>query len=262
MNINSCCVFNWNIARNTDYLALCLRTKEKSWKSVLELSERRRQKLTEIFKSTITDYKPDFFCIQESDGLSQLSEFLGTSYDAAMSYHDCAIAWDKEKYVKVNELHKERYSVVTLKNLECNKVIRIASAHLSGFDLSDPQEKNELMTAPISEKGDKELGELANILTQEKADLYILGMDANSTPDIHPERLQIVENLGFNRFSEESLLTSYNDSVQKQVQLDYVYVKEGICRTLEGFDYPIDQPLLNPSDHKPLMFTIIQDTFF
>lgn len=251
------CVVSWNIARDTDYLGVNLRHKEVEWKTVADLMAVRNQLFNSIFEQMKTELNPDFFCLQEVTRSSDIRNWLGAKYEVHSALKDCVIAWDSTKYsliegTSVHEAGEGRYLALELLEKATQKTILIASAHLWGFDLANPQDGE-------TERGDQQLAELAAHLDK-SAYLTIVGMDANTTPAIYPKRLSILEVNSYIRDqSQDAEPTAYNKSLpENAAHLDYLYARPGRkfqakVKTASYEALPIEKPSVNPSDHSPVI---------
>ncbi len=90
--------------------------------------------------------------------------------------------------------------------------------------------------------------------------LKILGMDANSTPTIHPERLEIALHCGFQRVDHKDVVSAYNPTLESRAaKIDFIFASTQKSRKLAEvneqplLDIPIEDPAKNPSDHRPIV---------
>ena len=260
-------VISWNIGRDSDYLGLNVRNKDVQWKNMRELGDLRNQLFTSTFKNLKETIQPDIFCLQEVTRSGDVKKWLGDSYDLHATSRDCVIAWDNSKYELVEgsptrEKTEGRYLILLLREKSTQKTIQVASAHLWGFKLTGPNETERDSDEPVTLKGDRELNELAEQM-DDSAFLSIIGMDANSTPHIHPERLSILESRGYTRdASSDNIPTAYNSSLESQsAHLDYLFVKASkkfqiTVQPTHFQSLPIESPAVNPSDHSPILLSL------
>lgn len=260
-------VISWNIGRDSDYLGLNVRNKDVQWKNMQELGLLRNQLFTDVFKDMRDSKKPDFFCLQEVSRSGDIQKWLGDGYGVHTASRDCVIAWDLDKYELIEgtpetEKREGRFLVLQLLERSTRKTIYVASAHLWGFKLTEPKGKEAGTNIGVTEKGDAQLKEMAAHLTNSDY-LSIIGMDANTTPDIHPDRLSILESEGFRRDpSKDGLPTAYNSSLESNsAHLDYLFAKGSKKHQLQleatFFEaLPIESPAVNPSDHSPVALSI------
>ena len=185
------------------------------------------------------------------------------SYDES----DTLIAWDKRKFTPLNNstTHNLRGGWVDLRDNTTNKVIRVASAHLKGLPLTNP-------TPAKGRGGDKQLNDLSNSMLRATSpvDLMVIGMDANTTPTIYSERLDILRNKGFQRDETDNSSTAFNADLStstqaKCVRLDYLFGRASngnsisSINTVNGGLTALEDPTNNPSDHRPIIkkFTLV-----
>lgn len=251
-------VVSWNIARDSDYLGVNLRCGNEEWSSPQELYSKRKELIASRFSDFRTKVAPDFFCLQEVDSIKEVKEraLLGEYDCAAATKRDCVILWNRDRFTPIagseyEEGNSGRYIAIDLKECSTGKVIRIASAHLWGFDLSRIGDEKE------KAKGNVQLAELISLLERDSFPiLTIVGMDANSTPELYPERVNLLINRGFNGCSDDSP-TAYNAKLpSNRAKLDYILSKSKSGRAQiiadSKVDLPLEDPQNNPSDHRPL----------
>lgn len=255
-------VVSWNIARDSDYLGLSLRAGDTNWSTPKELYTRRQQLLQGLFAEMKANFCPDFFCLQEVDSIHSIKTMaLGEEYESlSAGGRDCVLLWNSKRYEKIpgSEYQEEsegRYLTVDLKDRQENKIIRLASAHLGGFDLAHFNEED-------AKKGDDQLKALLQILNRDKKPaLVLVGMDANSTTEIHPVRIERLTKEGFARSKEEAP-TAYSTKLKSPlIKLDFIFArskKHGLEFAESAMNAPpLETPQVNPSDHKPLLQRII-----
>lgn len=261
-------VVSWNIGRDSDYLGLNVRNRDAvKWDTTRDLGKIRTRLFSDVFRQMADSFKPDFFCLQEVKRAGDVKNWLGDQYELCATFRDCVIAWDKDKYELVEgsqfyEIEEGRYLILELFDKSTQKVIRIASAHLWGFNLNNPHGKDRYSEDPETLKGDCQLKELVKQLNS-PAYLTIIGLDANTTPEIHPDRLAILEERGFIRdATEDEVPTAFNSSLPDQsAHLDYLFAKgsKKVDVEVEAFvsqELPIESPEVNPSDHSPILSTV------
>lgn len=91
-------------------------------------------------------------------------------------------------------------------------VIRVASQHASGFDLDEPVEG-------LTVQGDKEISALLRNVEsprEKPPEVTIIGVDANTTPDIHPARLELYKNQGYKWDPADRKATNFNPFINNK----------------------------------------------
>lgn len=268
VNTTQYVTLTWNIGGETDYVGLCRRAGIQPWDSLSELPKIRRQLFTNVFKDIFSRQKPDLIFLQEVGRVKPLISSLLAGYQLHFDGDDTMVAWKDDRFTEIEGSRQSqqlchRYSIVDLKDLTTKKIIRISSSHIHGFDLNDPDYQRG--SYKMTESGDEELAAITRLMLNMKKvspDIIILGMDANSTPFIHPERLEILEKEGFSRDNADDLETAFNPTLpSKKAKIDFIYAKslEGNCQVCATNDTPIveiESPETNPSDHRPLFKTV------
>lgn len=270
MSISQYQTVSWNIGCVADFIGLYRRAKQQPWENLSSVPGLRMEKLKEVFKRIADDKKPDIFFLQEVGeevhaGLKKWLENYAIHFDG----DDTLVAWNKERFTEIlgsrqSEQLCKRFSIVDLMDKTAKKVVRIASIHLHGYDLSQPE--RERCGRRVTESGDEELREIVKLLldcSERIPELIMLGMDANSTPDIHPERLEILESERFVRDFDDNQPTAFNPTLDhRKAKIDFIYAKciSGKCNVLESsanLNLKIESPDTNPSDHRPLYQSIV-----
>lgn len=225
----------------------------------------------------IIDQGAEILCLQEVfgnklDGKDSILpvHFANQNYD-----NNCAVAWNMEKFKlmrsDIEEDDRGRFCVfVDLKNIQTNKIIRVASHHLWGYNLQGAQ---------TAQKDNTQFGELAgpikclnSILTAVKScaevtpDAIILGMDSNATPETSPQHFQTIIDHGFSRDLADTKPTNVNPDLNEAVKLDYLIAAPSNGNTVEitkkipitmknGTEWTLWNKK-NPSDHLPIGATV------
>lgn len=191
-------------------------------------------------------------------GRSLAKQILGNGEQWEFHYDgvDCLVAWDTSRFTLLDS--QDNKAVVLLQSKATQKVIKAASVHLKGFSLA---------TCKDADRGDRELEGIVKTLDhfndKRVPALTLIAGDFNSTPTIHPERLDILRNNGFKTDDADHSPTAYNSDFN-QAHLDYIFAKtanaQGVVVTTPknvALPYlPLENLLENPSDHSPLLKTI------
>jgi hypothetical protein len=264
-----CRVVTWNVGRDRDYFEVSRRAKFTVPDDNAAFFAMRDGLFQATFRQMIEGHNPDFFCLQESDAnTDRVKGWIGHHYKVISDGGDSAIAWNDQRYELVEDsirypgtspLH---FSIVAdFIDRQTQFKVTIASAHIKGFDLANPKEQTE-SGKDVAAQGDKELREVFKSLESATSALRILGMDANSTLKIHPDRLKIAKQKGFKRVEKDNLATAYNPTLAAQAaKIDFLFAKTS-KRTQLSFQknptlkIPIESPKLNPSDHRPVISTV------
>jgi hypothetical protein len=271
----------WNIGRFSDFLKCLIGGKYKD--DDIE-EERKNLKLPIDFKGlssadeeSIENWRKwrlkllrqalnvanlDLLMLQEvsKDDVSELCRSLEkpdkTIYGCVHDGEDTLVLYRLEKFreKKSNPSIKTRNSVwVTLEESDPGdrtpKTICLASTHLTGFSLAyDDTEERKTGNEQLLEL----CRELENSSDVRDCDAVILGMDANSTPSIHPSRLEIPIKFGFTRADGIDTIaggTAFNPDLGR-AHLDHIFWQ---VRRGEGkftLDENIPEEIPPPSDHK------------
>ena len=198
-------------------------------------------------------FMQDIFCFQETQYLD--SSLFPDKYTVHISGEHCktGIAWDKSRFTKLKiiDLLTDRGFALSLLDTFSKKIILVTSCHLSGCNPFQVEDTNGVKDA---DKGDLELRQILKIVSQQTADLKIIGMDANVTP-LHP-RLKILKQHNFaldcNNFIES---TCTNPSQILNTRIDWIAMQSNILSpVIENIplQVPLNNTLLNFSDHKPI----------
>lgn len=262
---------SWNIGGITDFIGLCRRAKLPSGDNLSQTSSLRNQRLEQAFKSIFENQKPDLIFLQEVGTISTSLKNWLPNYRFCYDGDDTLVAWNSERLTEIEGSRQSqqlcnRYSIVDLQDTTTKKTVRVASAHLHGFDLARPE--RERCGHKVTKSGDDELREITKLLLDRKIrnpDAILIGMDANSTPDIHPERITILEDHGFKRDFSDNSVTAFNPTLPgREAKIDFIYgtCLEGTIKVVAGDanpDLQIESPETNPSDHRPLCKIVVYE---
>lgn len=193
------------------------------------------------------------------------------------------VAWNTKRFSKiapdasVPQLRKATW--VTLQDNVTRKILQVASVHLSGYYLMDPQ-SDFLVNDHLA--GDEQVNNLLSRIgsSTPQPDLSIIAGDFNSEykPCYHNDkslalsqrRFTLLENNGFTRFPQE-VQTAFNKDVKPipgrengLCQLDHLFLRTKEAAThatvklciKARYCYPLEDVSKNPSDHKPLFYKI------
>ncbi len=201
---------------------------------------------------------------------------------------DTVVLWNNKKFSKIvplgTETTLEKSTVVYLLDITIKKIIGVASLHARGFNIAEPQQGlKDTDSAIFSDVG------ITDMLERFKrypimADMTIIGGDFNSeyTPKYLREgsrdytlatrRFKLLEEQGLEHV-ENNIPTSFNKDLKGfakyedgLVTLDHLFIgsKDRSIRVSgmhnDQFSYPLENLTHNPSDHRPLIFTIFCKT--
>lgn len=226
----------------------------------------------------IVEKGAEILCLQEvhDDKFKENDSILPSHFSNRNYGNNCAVAWDTTKYTLIGDFatykdDRGRDCVyVNLKNNQTNKIIRVASYHLVGYDLKKAQ---------IAHQNDEQFGEITRPIkcltgTLEALkncdwltpDAVILGMDSNATPETSPKHFETFETHGFIRDHKDTKPTNINADLCEPVKLDYLLASPLNGGTVEIESYvPITKKngnewtlwnKKNPSDHLPIGATV------
>lgn len=220
--------------------------KEGDFNSLLE--EARGIMAKEIFHHQL---KYDIICLQEADYLDRYM-FPG-HYEVFFSETEHSvngIAWNKERFELVESIGNiaDRGFAVKLQDLENEKVIMVASGHLTGC--------NPYHGGPDSAKGDEELKTIIDLFNEQEADICLIGVDSNVT-SLHP-RLNILKEANYCMDTENYLEPTCTNPYQVlNTRIDWIAVRSGeetkaMVTNIPVLSIGLNNILTNISDHKPI----------
>ncbi|MBA3238390.1 MAG: hypothetical protein H0T62_08620 [Parachlamydiaceae bacterium] len=246
----------------------------------IETANLFKDQKTEIRKTIhkIIENGADILCLQEVDNniFKENDSVLPSHFSSRIPRENCAVAWNTEKYRLIGEhsTFRDAYNrtcvFVDLKIIHTNKIIRVASHHLCGYNLKLAQlalqngEKLDQLKRPLECLNDT----LEAIKTCETVmpDVLILGMDSNATLETSPGHFETIENHEFIRDLQDTGPTNVNPDLNQPVKLDYL-----IAAPMNGRIIEIERhiPIIkkngeewtlwnkkNPSDHLPIGATV------
>lgn len=200
--------------------------------------------------------KHDILCLQEADYLD--SSQFPTYYEVLFSrtaHSVNAVAWNKNRFALMQELGDVgRGYAILLRDLKLNKTVLVVSGHLTGCNpfsaIHDPK------TGKLdSERGDKELCAIIQLLQDEEADIKVLAMDSNVAAT-HPRLSQLKEAdfiLDYENYLEP---TCTNPWQVLNTRIDWIAVKsmsESVeIHNIPVLGVPLNSVQANMSDHKPI----------
>ncbi len=200
---------------------------------LLSFQEIRKQK-KKIWKSKVSLIAPiikdnDLIALQEVDDFFlnklalQFRKITNTQYDTIKQtqsgYPYVSILYNSEKLELIKIIFLEKHSaIVDLKVKALNKVIRVVSAHLTGYNI----EKNE-----GSESGDIQIQTILDILKKdENTEGCIVMGDFNGPPT--SKRYQIMENSEFKAIPIHHDMPQYTNTNQFTSisrRIDFIFLK-------------------------------------
>ena len=202
----------------------------------------------------------DFCCFQECNQKqledAQLPNFVG-------HIAGTAIAWSSRfTLIKDSIVTSQVYTVCDLLDLQDHKIVRIAAAHIPGFDLDclkdtpDSSAANDVLFEIKQQGGqlDQVNRFLDQMLSQEqrKPDRYIIGADMNTSPAVFDQFHTLFTESGL-LYTPNETPTNFNprSSSFKKREIDYIF-----SNAKQALPQPC--PLLlndptNPSDHIPVI---------
>ncbi|MBA3602866.1 MAG: hypothetical protein H0W50_04330 [Parachlamydiaceae bacterium] len=205
----------------------------------------------------VNELKHDIICLQEADYLN--SSMFPSNYtlmlddNAKKSIN--GIAFNTERFALENEIGGcHRFYALQLRDLITDKIITVASGHLSGCN---PYHAHFDPNTDVvdSSRGDKELQYGIDAIEDFRTDLMVIGMDSNVT-SIHP-RMEILKNANYILDYENYLEpTCANPHQVLNTRIDWIAIKD-----FKGKAKIANTPVLNVnlncvytnmSDHKPV----------
>ncbi len=194
---------------------------------------------------------------------------------------DTLVMWNQKRFNKISpqgaETTQRRSTMVLLQDVTTQKVIQVASLHARGFNIIKPSQG---VSEGENLAGDQDVVDMLNRANtfDLKADIKIFGGDFNSeyehlltTNDrdsiLAQRRFKLLEEEGY-IYINNSVSTCFNQFLTtKQGRedglcvLDHLFVKSTDGGEIQGkhldeFSYPLEDISVNPSDHRPVIFSI------
>lgn len=225
--------------------------------------------------------------IENKETLDLVKSTMPADYEISVAGNpeeklDTAVVWNGKRFMKLPSIEtaaKDRkVTIVALKELNSDKVIKVASVHVPGYTIVAPAK--EMKAGEEFLGGDKLIQTTLDQMKQgEPADLSIVGGDFNSEYkpdyikgrdlDLAQRRFKLLEDEGF-KYAHNIFKTGFNKDLNKThpdtqgaCALDHVLTKSKLNsnitisqRFAETQKYPFDDVTKNPSDHSPLFYTI------
>jgi len=264
---------SWNLGSNKDFVDQGKTNLTEDQES--KVSEKRYTLFTAAFKKAFDQF--DFILLQETDArvfskakLEELMPGYAAFTDTKNNRdQDTAVIWKKDKFEPLEEgviwddFENYGTAYVRFKDKNTEAVLCVASGHIEGFSLTT---KSELMK-DAAYTGDQVLLKVGTKLNQEivgnLAHTVILGMDANVTWEIHPERLKQLSNLGFVYDEKDQAPTFLDVKLNNPVKLDHFAAKaqDGLAVSFNRINTPFSlgffkTDISNPGDHSPVITEI------
>ena len=202
--------------------------------------------------------KQDIICVQEADYIEP--HHLPDHYNFASSgsLHSInGVIWNTHRFQCVEQIGDilGRAYLIKLKDLETDKVVLVASGHITGCH-------PYLVVGQDSQKGDQEIQTILELMdSQEDVDLKILAMDSN-VASTHP-RLKILKDASYQLDSTNYLdSTCSNPNLILNTKIDWILAKP---ETVDNFkitnislaEIGLNSIETNISDHKPVAAKIM-----
>lgn len=213
------------------------------------LAERQR-----LYQKIVRDtLGTDILCFQEADYMpGDLLPFGYASIASNRGKMIQRIAWNTSRFElvqNIGDIAKEKGLVVILRDKTTAKTVAVAAAHLQGCNPF--QRVFDLNGIPDSKKGDEQLLLVIQALDQTKADVQIIGMDANVTA-LHP-RLKILLDKGYELDGEHFFETTCSSPYFIcNTRLDWIAAKGASIINVPVKSVNLNSLCTNPSDHKPI----------
>lgn len=188
----------------------------------------------------------DIIALQETNYLDE--SVFPKEYEVVL-VNDLGLAWKKERfcYIDTVAVLSRHALVIHLKDLENDKDVLVASAHLTGCN---PYQGGD------SEQGDEQLQDALKVLRRCCGDIKVIAMDSNVTA-CHP-RLNLLADYGYKVDQNSDLeATCTNPYTLLNNRLDWIAILcgEPINIPVDGVD--LNNPKNNFSDHKPIAARIV-----
>lgn len=267
-------LFNENPSENK-----CYKDNPKNFATQDELNiitAKRDACLTKIYK--IMAEKCDIVMLQEVTNLNQLQLiknifgdsfgwFLESQKDNKSCVLDAIVGWRTSVFTPVKcvkGVHPNiKMANAVLYDHSKRLIIQVASLHAKGFSLEKPTEDEVKLGDDLILEASKEIPFI-------KSDAVFIGGDFNSeyaaphhtnegNLNLTQNRFKILENNGFVHVPQ-SASTCYNEELNKTTDLDHLFLNRKMqhleVEVLSGseYDFPLENPAKNCSDHKPLFF--------
>ncbi|MBF5058758.1 endonuclease/exonuclease/phosphatase family protein [Candidatus Neptunochlamydia vexilliferae] len=245
----------YNTASYSDYLAIHKLDKKK-------FSEDTRNEMGKKVIALLKNYGAEIFALQESwDALDHWLDPKEYHWIGRKSGE--AIVWNPKRFTPLaGSLQSgDMFIALDLLDQQTNKVVRIASMHIIGYNLEalqskdHPQHQDTLHT--LQKETEPKLSLILKTLTAENSyNLCLIGSDTNSDPSIYTGIHECFQNQGFS-YTNAQASTNYNPFSQKlpKRNLDFIFTSEKASTYLPLKELKLGDPQ-NPSDHLPLIQTI------
>lgn len=204
---------------------------------------------------------------------------IGKDFEREKYCFDTMIAWNAERFTKIapegNETTQRKSTIVLLRDNLTQKIVQLTSLHARGFNIADPSQglkENEVLFSDQDIVDMLKKGESFEI----KPDIRIFGGDFNSeylnpvatrNHELAQNRFNLMEKQGFIHI-ENNIPTSFNKAITEipgrengLCTLDHLFVQCTSDLKISGkhhddFSFPLERLDVNPSDHRPLLFTV------
>ncbi|NGX53958.1 MAG: hypothetical protein K1000chlam4_00679, partial [Chlamydiae bacterium] len=186
-------VCTWNIGTNSDYRIARLKENRDTPEEETKTDDKVKEERTGLLKDSFGAIgQQDIVCLQERFDFttSKIKEFLGDGYEVQSEIDgeearpgDTLVAWNTQKFKFLgSSITSLNYGAafsagVLLQDKHSGAIVRVASAHITGFDLATDIDRIQ----DAASSGDQELTELAVDCLGSDAHLAIIGMDANAS---------------------------------------------------------------------------------
>ena len=194
--------------------------------------------------------------------------FQDQNFDSALHDRGIGIAWNKDKFqliegsVKTDTTgSKPDWMSVELKDTS-EKVIRVVSYHIPGFDLGayrdNPIERTKIDATLFGPKGQAtQLAQMVDTLP-DTTDYTFIGSDMNADPSIFNGYHTLLEDRGFTYERTANQPTNFftpEHAVYPERQLDFIFARGNSTDTVHVSPIDTGCPFKNathPSDHLPI----------
>lgn len=276
-------IVTWNVGTDGDFM----RQGKIDEKTPIEQVKERRLELMKAALETPEFQNADIILLQEADRTfgTKVLEGLLPGYTinkgpkmnnigrlivdqdgrAKVDVDQCApIIWRADRFEQVEDAPEEKFgesSLTVLRDKRTHLTFAVASGYIRGFDIKATYERAEKGQENHAEtEGDNQLKQIAARLEELGTDVALIGMDANTTWEHYPQRLNgMGSGFVFDHFSA----TTYDDAnLEMAVKLDHIGVSTSLGRV--HFRHIPNPPFIgysrnhtqSPGDHAPVIAEI------
>jgi hypothetical protein len=279
---NSIKFMNWNVARDYDFAKMViLHTNDKLKDNFLNATKSALNQTGQDFRDFlirkfISKENPNILALQEvHDGFTKVNDSSNRErivkwlnpekYEYYKGNNpDSIVAWDKNRFEKVDAHEGIGFTVVFLKDRTTGNIIPVASAHITGAD--DP-----VNPANDAEEGNNQVQNMMEEINAINESFHtkhgLVGMDANVVASYTP-RFEPLTNLHYKADAQQEPTIKHFQRGEPRrkipdtitaLKIDHIF-QRGFKKlnSPETSHIELRNPELNPSDHNYITMTLGQ----